>query len=554
MTWRDPRSPRETVEADCKSLRELADTYQPFIRWSDQERFFPALAEAWLQHATAAPWPARRVTSPANVETGVDPHRRGTAVCTADTDVRSVRVAAGTPNPDDTPISLDPLDLARTLAADLPGGGGAFLNFGGWAPQFAAGFQGRTGDLEYLFRSFSELAAAINPAQPWEPVELMAHLPTFWTPQPPTPTVYCEARLAADFATASSELDHPDFPAGADALLGNVLVLTYHYLYPAREPSDGEPAVRAKEGQWEAVSIFFRAQREGDQVTFQEPPLGVAVSQGTDGPSTTPFVTDFRAWTDVHHDNTHAHPVLFAAHGSHRFFFAPLDPGQVFEPGAGGPTVPAGGSYDNNSEFPGWESVLIGGLIIAAILLAAGLWVAAIVVAVLAFLFWLFSLIMDLCNDDSENPSNPFPSNPETQGNGPQSGDSDEPPAPGSPGGDGSGDGGGGGGGGGGLGGGFGTPNAGSAQGADTSSFDLRFIDRLIVGREGGRPTYTGYPSAEECEHPTWWDYTGRWGVRVAPSMTGSWASGDQRVDEFGRSWGYWHSLRFLQERLLGHV
>lgn len=555
MTWRDPRGPREFVDGDCKNLSELADTYHPFIRWSDSERFFPALAEAWLQHATSAPWPpsGKLLAGAPPVETGYDRNRRGTSVCQANPDVTDVRVLGGTPNADDQPLSLDdaPGD-PRAIAAYHQLDGSSFLNFGGWVADAGPHFQGRQGDLDYLYRSFSELAAAINPAMSWQPADLMAHLPQFWTAQPPTPTVYCEARMAGDFADVSALLDHPDFPPlPSNNPLGDVMALTYHYLFPAREPAPGEPDVRAKEGQWEAVSIFFRANRDGDQVRFVEPPLGVAVSQGTDGPSATPNATDFRPWPEVHHEITHAHPILFASQGTHRFFFAPLDPGQPFVPGTGGPTIPGGGSYDNNSEFPGWESLLIGGLIIAAILLAAGLWVAAIVVAVITFLLWLLSLILDACSDDSENPSNPFPSNPEAQGDGSQSGDPDEPPAPGSPGGDGSPGGGGGPGGSGG--GGFGVPNAGSPTGRNTSSFDVRFIDRVTRGKDD-RPKYTSYPSAEQCENPPWWDYNGRWGVRVAPGLSSSWASGDQRVDEHGRSWGYWHTLRFLQERLAGHV
>lgn len=92
------------------------------------------------------------------------------------------------------------------------------------------------------------------------------------------------------------------------------------------------------------------------------------------------------------------------------------------------------------------------------------------------------------------------------------------------------------------------------ATGSNTSSFDLRFIDRVIRGDEGHRREHTGYPSAERCENPAWWDYSGRWGIRVTPSLSGTWASGDQRVDEHGRSWGYWHTLRLLQEKLLGHI
>ena len=47
------------MDGDCRSIAELADTYSPFVRWSDAERFFPILAESWLQHASSAPWPGR---------------------------------------------------------------------------------------------------------------------------------------------------------------------------------------------------------------------------------------------------------------------------------------------------------------------------------------------------------------------------------------------------------------------------------------------------------------------------------------------------------------
>ena len=40
----------------------------------------------------------------------------------------------------------------------------------------------------------------------------------------------------------------------------------------------------------------------------------------------------------------------------------------------------------------------------------------------------------------------------------------------------------------------------------------------------------------------------GRWVFASYPASP-KWASGDQRVDEHGRSWGYWHTLRFFEER-----
>jgi hypothetical protein len=557
MSWREPKDPRDFMRADCATLRELAEAYHPFVRYADAERFFPALAEAWLQHASAAPWPPRRDDASAlwlgqivPPETGFDWHRRGTGVCRADDAVSHVEVLGGIPNADDRPLVLedrpgDPDSITRYRGID----GKHFLDFAGWIADIGTEIHGRAGDVEYLSRAFSELAAAMNPSRPWEPVELMAHLPTFWIPQPPTPTVYCEARRASDFTAVSESLTEKDFPPMTSPRpLDRFLVLTYHYLYPAREASGGEPAVRVKEGQWEAVSLFFETAGEPDEeLHFHEPPVAIVVSQGTDAGGPKPHATDFRRWTDVTRPKeAPTHPIVFSALGTHRFFFEATS-GQPWVPGSGGaPLAPQGGSYDNNSEFPGWESVLVGGLIVAAILAAIGLWILALIVAILVILFWLLSLLLDACNDDSENPANPMPSNPEAQGDGPQGGDPAEPPAPGAGAPDGSA------GGPGGTPGGspvYGLPNTGSPTGANTVSFDVRFIDR--IGRREGddrRPRFTPYPSPEPCELPTWWDFSGRWGVRVAPGLSGTWASGDQRVDEHGRSWGYWHTLRFFEE------
>src|SRR5262245_4643033 len=161
MSWRDPRSPREFVVADCDRLRELADTYHPFIRFADAERFFPALAEAWLSHATAAPWPALRLRpgSPTPAETGVDRNRRGTGVCRANDDVTQVQVLGGTPNADDRPLQLEDRPGDPDSITSYHGvGGDHFLDFGGWVSDIAGRFQGHQGDIDYLYRAFSELA------------------------------------------------------------------------------------------------------------------------------------------------------------------------------------------------------------------------------------------------------------------------------------------------------------------------------------------------------------------------------------------------------------
>lgn len=547
MSWRPPRDRDQEVEANCENLRELAEAYHPFVAFTDLERFFPILAEMWLTHSTHARWPAGP-KGPLDEDRPTDPFRRGTAICEADPDVRDVQVVGGTPNVHDRPIQLtrDPADPSSIGGyADRRRGGNVFLDVGGWTDRGDGDdFQGRAGDLGYLADLCSELAGAMNPDLSWVPAELRTHLPQCWITQPPTPTTYCEARWADDLA------DGPDFPDGAVGALGGVLVLTYHYLFPAREPSDGEPEVRPLEGQWEAISIYFRGRAPDGDVpgVFFEPPLAVVAGQGSDAPGPEPFASEARRWTEVTTaTSAPCHPILLASRGTHRFFFAPTN-GVPWTPG--GPDAPAtdDGGYDNNSEFPGWESVLVGGLLLAAAIATmfpgpVG-WIVAAIVAILAILLWLISLIVDLCNDSAENPANPFPSNPEAGGDGPWGGDDDDPPAPGGSGGSGTP-----GGGGGGDDDGWGLPNSGSPTGANTVSFDVRFVDRT-----GPADTWepTGYPSASPCEQPSWWDFPGQWGVRVPSTASGTWASGQRRVDDEGRCRGYWNTLRFLRDVVLG--
>jgi hypothetical protein len=527
-----------------ENLHELAQAYHPFVAFADTERFYPALAEAWLTHATSAAWPGPQAP-PAGVapDRSIDPFRRGTGVCDGSDDMRIVQVLGGTPNTDDRPLQFtndpaDPDSIGRFRNVD----GSTFVNFGGWADRGPGDFVGLAGDLDYLARAFSELSSAMG-GRSWTPVDLMAHLPTFWVRQPPTPTTYCEARIVRDFAELSATLDTPDFPAGSAATLDGFLELTYHYLFPAREPSEGEAEIRAQEGQWAAISIFFACQGAGADGAFFEPPVAVVAGQGSDAPGPVPFASEARRWDLVAKAaGAPTHPVLLASLGTHRFFFAaasgPWSPG-------GPPSTTDDGHYDNNSEFPGWESVLIGGLLAAAAAAAlwggpAG-WVVAAIIAIVALIIWLISLIADLCNDSAENPANPFPTNPEAGGDGPWGGDDSGPPAPGPSGGSGGASGGGG------ATDEWGLPNAGSPSGANAVSFDVRFIDR--VGTPG---PVTAYPSDRPDENPSWWDFPGRWGVRVAPSMTSSWASGNQRIDEQGRCLGYWHALRFLRDVVLG--
>ena len=86
----------------------------------------------------------------------------------------------------------------------------------------------------------------------------------------------------------------------------------------------------------------------------------------------------------------------------------------------------------------------------------------------------------------------------------------------------------------------YGSPNTGSPTGQATVSFDVRLVDRVFHDDE--RPT--GYPSETPCESPTWWDYSGGWGIKVLNGFGSGWENGTRRIDEHGRSWAYWNGLR----------
>ncbi|HYB37949.1 MAG TPA: hypothetical protein VEF72_20880 [Mycobacterium sp.] len=46
---------------------------------------------------------------------------------------------------------------------------------------------------------------------------------------------------------------------------------------------------------------------------------------------------------------------------------------------------------------------------------------------------------------------------------------------------------------------------------------------------------------------PSWWEFPGRWGIRVTPTASGSWDSGSRRTDPFGRSRAYWNTYQLVQ-------
>jgi hypothetical protein len=494
------------------------------------------LPESWLTQVAWAPWPEMG-GEPDDVPP--DPFRRGTALCRRrqdDPGGDAVEHLAGSPNP-----AMRPLQLVAS-AADLDAigrfagvaGKDTFLDYGGWLP----GLGRKAGDDDYLAAAFSELGAAMKPGVRWRAVEGLAHLPTTWVPQPVTPTTYCEIEWGGAYPRSSAQFGNRDF-AALDASPEDVgdlderLVLTYHYLYPARVPAAGQDGPRRLEGQWEAVSLFFACDPgplgpdgRPTALTFREPPVSVVVSRGLDGlTKQDAHLSLHRTWSTV--SRTHAHPVLYVASGTHRHWFAP-EAGVTFDPSttAPGTTVVTA----STSEHPGREIWLVWSValataapLIAAIVPFGPILVLLVTLLALAFLIaWLISLIWEAIDQASGAPIPDAPQVDNAAGDGPGTGGEEEPagPAAGSA-----------------AAGGLGPAgpvpgagNSGSSTGRDIVDFDVRVVDLLNHADEA----------------PAWWWFTGGWGVDIPDDLAGKWDSGPRRVDEQGRSWAYWHALRLL--------
>lgn len=568
-----PRLPRhEQREATCEQLRELASAYTPTLRFAEGEQHYPVRAESWLTNATAADWPETAGRRGADI--AVDGRRRGTTLVRGDASVGVVTPLAGTPV-HDTPLVLHgDADDPRDLAAHTSDGADLFLSFAGWSDGDA-----RTrGDDALLAQTFSELAAAIDPATTWVPRDTdpsrWPNLPTMWVPQPPTLTTYCEIEWGGMYTTWAAEQGLPEFAremgGGRLRSLDDSLVLTYYYLYPHRHPIDGGAPTRL-EGQWEAVSLFFpaeagerrRADGRPEQLLFDEAPELIVVSQGLDGGV---HRVSARRWEDVERVPIAGAPVmthlaagprlqastsavLYVGRGTHVFHFTPQSGHDWLEDPRPGGDLDL--SLDEDLFWPQllfmllWFVLAVAAAVIAGLLFAAavaavalaalGLAALAVLVALIALvllvlaIFALFGLLADHGSD-----TQPHPQNEEAPGDGPEGGSSE--PAAGDPHGDVTG--GGGPAGGGGPGGGAaqppGTPNAGSPTGRNTVAFDLRVVDRLNHDR------LTPFPPPEPCELPGWWDFTGGWGVRVPVRIGSGWTSGMRRVDDQRRSWAYY--------------
>jgi hypothetical protein len=562
---------------DPAAARRIAHLLLPNLRFSDREQYYPIRAESWLTHTTSAPWPPSREDEAFDdvAALPVDPHRRGTAVVSADDLVTTVTHGGGPPNAADAPLRLTDEDDADSIGAaryhdpkrDW------FLTFAGWLDDSQ---REKGGDLGYLYDAFSELASALDHRLAWRSLRGRPNRPSFAHAQPPSPTVYCEIDWAGIHPHTATHRGLRDFGVGLLADLDNYLQVTYYYLFPARAPLSDPPQANLKpmEGQWAAVSLFVPA-----KVSEQRDPTGrpLLVDIGDAVPE----------WVVLSYDYRDGHPLAqayradspaiekffdpatgrfaisaYVGAGSHRFFPSPNGetplggsepwPTLDYQPGTDRdwllmgllvallPAELLGG-------FFGWifQNGLVGdiaaGLLALAGLILLGVFAWPVLAALLAFAFlWAVVVLLSMAWDDDTPPDIPPsgdpPSDPGASAGDPAHGD----PAP--PGPDQAPPGGGGGtpdGPGGGFAGeptGWWPTNEGSPAGEDVGFFDVMVVSRL-ESLAGADPT---------LRPPVWWDFPGGWGIKIPDQLNAAWESGMPRIDQRGRSWSYWCALALV--------
>jgi len=509
----------------CAELFTLAETHAPIMHYAvgpQPERFFPVEAETWLTHCSpdnhATPGTHKRGTALYNYVW--DPNDPANEPWIGSAALASCQGPGPVENRKCSGLSLDATQVNRYIgAAGLRNDPDYFLDFGGWqAPSNA-----QAGDLEYLREVVAGLLGGPAGTPTPQPVYCF---------DPKGPAWYAEFSWAAAWASPESDKEGR-FAPQVRKLLAPYLALTYHMLYPAMDKSFGQSAARNREGQWEALTIFFRdgilwrKDREISPKDFsiQElQPVFVAYSRSyTAGGSPRQIV---RPWPQIAkagdppvHVEGNTHPVSWVTLGTHKNMWKPL-------------TVPV----TIPEEVPNPDLIIAAGVVLAAAAAAAGFctalclgalpfavpgwltcaacWLITGIIALIALLLLLFAFLCKSRREKSENKAaeDPLPVGDETDlFNG--TGTSGGAPA--------------------------GTPGA----PAGAQGFTLRVVDNF-----NDIPETSAYPPpARTCERPVWWRYAGRWGVQMTARTPGlSWDSGTRLSDEFGRSRAYYNTLELV--------
>lgn len=303
------------------------------------------------------------------------------------------------------------------------------------------------------------------------------------------------------------------------------IALTYYLFYPITDlPPNAQgqeaPATLLREGQWEAVTFYFKVEASLAHLDPDTPPQfflsldqtapSFAVySQGIQGSDQNFPTAECKRWgyggiaqvvegDDVRRPlpGPFATAIVYVTAGTHKNMFGIT---AVVIPN--GPAVP-------DPDKAQWAQTL--GLIGDAMLTCCAfinptpVGVIAAICCAIGIIFVLIALLLTVLaeNDKKSPPPTYLPSGPDLDLAIP------------------------------------GGPSAGQ-PGVAVTHFDLRVINQLHEPNNQPTPT--------DCLPPSWWDYTGRWGVRTISLPSNTWDSGSRRVDKFGRTRAYWNTITLVE-------
>jgi hypothetical protein len=533
-------------------ITQLLEQFQPMFFFDPTEQFFPSVAEEILGHEATESW------------NNVPTHQRGTAVLLAPlsaTAYDATEVAAGVDDPNGAPLTFN-----NTPGEGIGQGFGynsakndLFLDCAGWddTASFAnaAGASYATGSVEYLQPLFSALGNAMNGTIP---VTSPAPAPKFSVPRSTSPTIYAELEWAGRYPVLDQDRveqigGQNDFPlqaAGTDEPqvfpgLNNYLALTYHLFYPAMEPSPvgpPDPDERFREGQWEAVTVFLKGdpdfgtldsggRPDFTNVTGASPakalvPRFVAYSTGYSlgDDNFNPLSASVQPWPGgattsqaVTLGNT---PFVYVTAGTHKNLYgidAVVSPGTSTPNAAlnttGGAVMGAAGTFAGIC-----ISIAVAGAAAPPAALAAAVVCLIItgIIFLIGLILFILSFLFPSTTSQTESPQSSQPGTDVARDDGPAT-------APG---------------------------GISSSSASSVVTPTLRLISNYTFDPTPPITTYplpSPLPATGAVEMPSWWEFAGRWGVRITPTASGSWDSGSRRTDPFGRSRAYWNSFQLVQ-------
>jgi hypothetical protein len=478
------------VAISASLINSYAQQFLPQFQFADTELVFPISVDSWLVQCADGDW-----------QESTDPHAGTTVVeATAPVDVSGLVADGGCQG-----VAGAPLDPNQPLPAGNVDTQELFIDFAGWESLSSNDGLIR-GNHGYILDYFSAWFGKLNPESGTRQEPLTRTPPTM----PDSVTVYCEAAWAGDFTRASQHNHAFDFaPAvngGLDARLDAYFVLSYYLFYPltlSPPPNNvlavSSPDLLLREGQWEAVSLYFNAAPDngkvGSTADLRLPPdpamatpahavLSYGIQSSGDGRSPASgnnYPAKTGSWSaggqiilsGAFGSEELVPQRVYVTSGTHRNLFSPTPTTTTSTPdqgwtATGGALEGAGGAVAGAGGPLGW---IFGGLLI------------------------FIGFLMQLFGKDSATTEQP-------------DGDGDIASSSG--------------------------PAAGAVPGASAGASTFTATDLHVLS--------TLPETQAQLQAPAWWPFPGRWGIAVS-SGTSSWDNGGRRTDFLQRSRAYWNTV-----------